>query len=52
MFRLGMRLTLRSGREALIRLIVTSAAVAVGVAILLAVLADFHAFEANNNRPD
>src|SRR6266516_1821797 len=51
MFRLGMRLTLRSGREALIRLIVTSAAVAVGVAILLAVLADFHAFEANNNRP-
>lgn len=52
MFRLGLRLTLRSGREALIRLIVTSAAVAVGVAILLAVLADFHAFEVTNNRPD
>ncbi len=51
MFRLGLRLTLRSGREALIRLIVTSAAVAVGVAILLGVLADFHAFEAGSNRP-
>jgi hypothetical protein len=51
MFRLGLRLTLRSGREALTRLIVTSAAVAVGVAILLAVLADFHAFQASNNRP-
>lgn len=52
MFRLGLRLTLRSGREALIRLIVTSSAVAVGVAIMLAVLADFHAFEVTNNRPN
>ncbi len=51
MFRLGLRLTLRSGREALIRLIVTSSAVAVGVAIMLAVLANFHAFEVTNNRP-
>jgi hypothetical protein len=45
MFRLALRLSLHSGREALIRLIVTMTAVAVGVAILLAVLADFHAFQ-------
>lgn len=51
MFRLGLQLTLRSGREALIRLIVTASAVAVGVAVLLAVLADFHAFQVTNNRP-
>jgi hypothetical protein len=51
MFRLALRLSLHSGREALIRLIVTMAAVAVGVAILLAVLADFHAFQVTNNRP-
>jgi hypothetical protein len=51
MLRLGMRLSVRSGREALIRLILTAAAVAVGVAILLAVLADFHAFQAANGRP-
>ena len=52
MVRLGLRLTLRSGREALTRLVVTSAAVAVGVAIMLAVLADFHAFEVTGSRPD
>jgi hypothetical protein len=52
MFRLGMRLTLRSGREAFIRLIVTSGAVAVGVTIMLAVLADFHAFQVTNHRPN
>ncbi len=51
MFRLALRLSLHSGREALIRLIVTMTAVAVGVAILLAVLADFHAFQVTNNRP-
>jgi hypothetical protein len=51
MFRLALRLALHSGREALIRLIVTMSAVAVGVAILLAVLADFHAFQVTNNRP-
>jgi hypothetical protein len=51
MFRLGMRLSVRSGREALIRLILTAVAVAVGVAILLAVLADFHAFQVANSRP-
>ncbi len=51
MFRLGARLSLNSGREALARLIVTSAAVAIGVAIMLAVLADFHAFQVTNSRP-
>ena len=51
MFRLGIRLTLRSGREPFVRLAVTAVAVAVGVAIMLAVLADFHAFRASNNRP-
>lgn len=47
MLHLGLQLTLRSGREALVRLVVTGAAVAVGVALLLGVLAEFHAFQAN-----
>jgi hypothetical protein len=51
MFRLGLRLSLRGGREALVRLVLTAVAVAVGVAVLLCVLADFHAFQASNNRP-
>jgi len=51
MTRLGLRLTLRSGREAFVRLLVTAAAVAVGVAIMLAVLADFHAFRVTSYRP-
>ena len=51
MFRLGLQLTLRSGREALVRLLITAAAVAVGVALLLGVLAEFHAFQANANQP-
>src|SRR5215831_5192050 len=50
MFRLGLQLTLRSGREALVRLMITAAAVAVGVALLLGVLAEFHAFQANANQ--
>jgi hypothetical protein len=51
MYRFGLRLVARSGREALLRLVVTSLAVGVGVAILLAVLAEFHAFQATSNRP-
>ncbi len=51
MYRLGLHLTLRSGREPFVRLLVTAAAVAIGVAIMLAVLADFHAFQSTNNRP-
>src|SRR5215471_13748682 len=50
MFRLGLRLTMRSGREALVRLAITAAAIAVGVALLLGVLAEFHAFQANANQ--
>jgi hypothetical protein len=50
MVRLGLRLTLHSGREAFVRLAVTTVAVAVGVALLLGVLAEFHAFQASSNR--
>jgi hypothetical protein len=51
MLRLGLRLSLRSGREAAVRLVVTMCAVAIGVAVLLSVLAEFHAFQATSNRP-
>jgi hypothetical protein len=51
MYRLGLRLTLRSGREPFVRLMVTAVAVAIGVAIMLCALADFHAFTTTNNRP-
>src|ERR1700758_1795755 len=51
MVRLSLQLTLRSGREGLIRLLITAAAVAVGVALLLGVLAEFHAFQANASQP-
>jgi hypothetical protein len=51
MYRLGLRLTLRSGREPFVRLLVTAVAVAIGVAIMLAVLADFHAFRVTSFRP-
>ncbi len=51
MLGLGLRLTLRSGREALVRLAVTTVAVAVGVALLLGVLAEFHAFQAQSGQP-
>jgi hypothetical protein len=50
MLRLGFRFSVRSGREAAIRLLVTASAIAVGVAILLCVLADFHAFQVTSNR--
>jgi uncharacterized membrane protein YhaH (DUF805 family) len=48
---LGLRLTLHSGREAMVWLLITAAAVAVGVALLLGVLAEYHAFQANANKP-
>jgi hypothetical protein len=51
MYRLGLHLTLRGGREAFVRLLVTAAAVAIGVAIMLAVMADFNAFRTTNDRP-
>ncbi len=52
MFGLGLRLALNSGREALTRLLLTMVSVSIGVAILLAVLADFHAFQASNSKPN
>jgi hypothetical protein len=50
MFRLGLRLSLRAGREALIRLVLIASAVAVGVAVLLCVVADFHAYTTTTSR--
>lgn len=49
-FRLGLRMTLLTGKEALVRLLMIACAVAVGVTVLLSVLADFHAFAATNSR--
>jgi len=51
MIRLALKLVLASGREALTRLLVITLAVAAGVALLLCVLAEFHAFQADSNRP-
>jgi hypothetical protein len=51
MVRLGLRLSLRSGREALIRLVLTTLAVALGATLLLAVFAEFHAFQVTSRRP-
>src|SRR3984957_19558599 len=51
MYRLGLRLALKGGREALVRLIVIALAVAIGVTILLGVFADFHAYQKTNERP-
>jgi len=51
MVRLGLQLTMHCGREAFVRLFVTAAAVAVGIALLLGVLAEFHAFQANASQP-
>lgn len=50
MIRFGLRLTLRSGREATARLAVTAAAVAIGVALLLITLAGINALNAQNAR--
>jgi FtsX-like permease family len=51
MTRLGLRLTLRSGKEALVRLVLTTTTVAIGVTVLLGVFADFHAFQVTSRRP-
>jgi hypothetical protein len=42
--RFGLHLTLRGGREALVRLVVTALSVASGVGLLLAMLAMYHAY--------
>ena len=51
MYRLGLQLIVKGGREALVRLLITTIAVAIGVTILLGVFADFHAFEKTSDRP-
>jgi hypothetical protein len=50
MIRFGLRLTLRSGREAAVRLAVTASAVALGVALLLITLAGINALNTQNTR--
>lgn len=50
MIRLALRLTLAGGREALARLAVIAAAVAIGVGLLLASLAGMNAVNAQNDR--
>jgi FtsX-like permease family len=50
MVRLGWQLTVHSGREAFTRLLLTTVAVAIGVAVLLGVFAEFHAFQADGSR--
>jgi len=51
MIRFGLRMTLRGGRESLVRLIVTAAAVGLGVGLLLSVLGMYHAYTAAVDRP-
>ena len=50
MIRLGLRLTLGSGGEALLRVLVTAAAVALGVCLLLAALAGVNGLHAQTDR--
>ena len=50
MIRLGLRLTLQSGREPLLRVLVTAAAVALGVGLLLAALAGVNGLHAQTDR--
>ncbi|CAM5782387.1 ABC transporter permease [Cellulomonas persica] len=50
MIRLGARLTVTGGREALVRFVMTAAAVALGTGLLLTVLASLHAMTAQNQR--
>jgi cell division protein FtsX len=50
MIRLGLRLTLASGREAALRVLVTAAAVALGVCLLLASLAGVNGLHAQTGR--
>jgi hypothetical protein len=50
MIRLGLRLTFGSGREAALRVLVTAAAVSLGVGLLLAALAGGNGLNAQTNR--
>jgi hypothetical protein len=51
MIRLGVRLAVRSGREALVRLAVITAAVGIGVGLLLSVLAIYQGYQASVAKP-
>ncbi|WP_043630853.1 FtsX-like permease family protein [Nonomuraea candida] len=48
---LGLRLALRGGREAAVRLVLVGCAVALGVAVLLSTVSLFNAFQATAGRP-
>jgi hypothetical protein len=50
MIRLGLRLTLNGGREAVVRLVIIAAAVALGVAMLLVTLAGLNAVNKQNDK--
>ncbi|WP_332108099.1 hypothetical protein [Phytohabitans suffuscus] len=50
MIRFGLRLALASGREAVVRLVVIAAAVALGVGLLLTAIAGINAVQAQNLR--
>ena len=50
MIRLGLRLSLNGGKEAMVRVFVTAAAVALGVGLLLAALAGGNGLNAQTNR--
>ena len=50
MIRLGLRLTFGSGREAALRVLVTAAAVALGVGLLVATVAGANGLHAQTNR--
>jgi hypothetical protein len=50
MIRLGLRLALAGGREALVRLVIIAVAVTLGVGLLLATLAGINAVNAQNSR--
>ncbi|MFD0741097.1 FtsX-like permease family protein [Phytohabitans flavus] len=50
MIRFGLRLALATGREAIVRLVIISAAMAVGVGLLLATIAGIHAVGSQNQR--
>jgi hypothetical protein len=50
LIRLGLRLTISGGREAVVRLVILAAAVGLGVGLLLAALAGINAVNAQNDR--
>ena len=50
MIRMGVRLTLRGGREAVVRLVVIALAVAVGAAVMLGVFSLFNAYQNTTSR--